>query len=456
MVVEVDRRVVRGENMATSDSHVTVGTHRIDRRRLLGASVGVAGGLALTRAGFASAQDTVELTWGTWGNTGEIQRFKEYTEEFNSANPAIKMELIPSPNDGYDERLLTQLNGGAAPDVFYVGDGLISQLIANGVILDITDKLNSEASLSKPEQFAGDLWGASVTPEGRYFGTTVDCNPLVLWYNKGVLADAGVTTMPADLYEAGQWNWQAFQAMCDQIRESGKTPYVLPDWWAGRYGWVSSNGGKVYTDGKFVAHEDPKSVEAFQFIADNLASENFVYAGGLPEGQGDTVMMMSGQLGFISVGRWGLPLFKENPSLEVDIVPNPTNTGNKLEPGPVAVAYIAINAATEHPDEAFTFLTNFVSPAGQQFRLQGGGNAVPSIQGVEEVVLEGGLPEHGQYFIDTRQVGYAYYREEAGTPGLSTAINDRLETFFLDGGDTQATLNEVAEMANTAIAEGGV
>jgi multiple sugar transport system substrate-binding protein len=430
-------------------------THKLDRRRLLGGAAVAAGGLALARAGFATAQSG-EVRWTTWGNTGEIQRFTEYTEDFNSRGLGVTAELIPSPNDGYDERLLTQLNGGSAPDVFYVGDGLISQLIKNGAILDLTDRLNSEASLSKPDQFAGDLWGAAQTAEGRIYGTMVDCNPLVLWYNKSVLTEAGVTTMPADLYEQGQWNWTAFKTMCDQIREAGKTPYVLPDWWAGRYGWTSSNGGKVYENGQFVAHQDAKSIEAFQFMADNLASENFVYAGGLPEGQGDTVMMMSGQLGFISVGRWGLPLFKENPSLDLDIVPNPTNTGNKLEPGPVAVAYMSINSASSNPDAAFTFLTNFVSPAGQQFRLQGGGNAVPSIQGVEEVVMEGGLPEHAQYFIDTRGVGFAYYREEAGTPGLSTAIGDRLETFFLEGGDTQAVLNEVAEIANTAIANGGV
>lgn len=434
----------------------TAFTHRLNRRQLIGGAAATAGALSLARPSLGSAQDSVSLTWGTWGNTGEIQRFKEYTDEFNSANPNIKMELIPSPNDGYDERLLTQLNGGSAPDVFYVGDGLISTLIKNNAILDITDRLTGANSMSKPEQFAGDLWGASVTPEGRYYGTTVDCNPLVLWYNKGVLAEAGVTTMPADLYEAGQWNWQTFQTMCDQIRAKGKTPYVLPDWWAGRYGWVTANGGKVYDSGQFVGQSDPKTVEAFQFVADNLASENFVYAGGLPEGQGDTVMMMSGQLGFISVGRWGLPLFKENTALDVDIVPNPTNTGNKLEPGPVAVAYIAVNAASKNPDAAFTFLTNFVSPAGQQFRLQGGGNAVPSIQGVEEVVLEGALPPHGQYFIDTREVGYAYYREEAGTAGLSSAIDDRLETFWLDGGEVQGVLDEIATMANTAIPNGTV
>ena len=430
-------------------------SYRLNRRALVGGAA-AAGALGLGLPSLTSAQDSVSLKWGTWGNTGEIQRFKEYTDSFNAANPAIKMELIPSPNDGYDERLLTQLNGGSAPDVFYVGDGLISNLIKNQAILDITDRLTAESSLSRPEQFAGDLWGASVTPEGRYFGTTVDCNPLVLWYNKGVLAEAGVTTMPADLYEAGQWNWQAFQGICDQIRAAGKTPYVLPDWWAGRYGWASANGGKVYESGQFVGDKDPKTVEAFQFIADNLASENFVYAGGLPEGQGDTVMMMSGQLGFISVGRWGLPLFKTNSALDVDIVPNPTNTGNKLEPGPVAVAYIAINAASKNADAAFTFLTNFVSPAGQQFRLQGGGNAVPSIQGVEGVVLEGGQPAHGQYFIDTREVGYAYYREEAGTAGLSSAIDDRLETFWLEGGDVQGVLGEVATMANTAIPNGTV
>jgi multiple sugar transport system substrate-binding protein len=164
-------------------------------------------------------------------------------------------------------------------------------------------------------------------------------------------------------------------------------------------------------------------------------------------------MFMSGQLAFVSLGRWGLPLFRENTNLDCDIVPYPTNTGNKIEPSGIAVAYWSMNAVQDNPDAAFDFYTYFVSPEGQQNRLDTGGNAVPSIKGAEEVVIADDAPEHRQYFLDARDIGYGPLAEEAGTPGLSTEVNDAFTKLWLDGGDVQAALDAIATTANTMIAE---
>ena len=428
----------------------------LNRRRFLGASALAAasfGALGALRVPLVGAQDAVEVTWTSWGNTGEVANLKSFTDDYNASQSEVVAKYTPIPTDGYDAKLLTQLNGGTAPDLFYVGDGQASTLVKNAVVADLTELLSSEASKSKPEQFAGDLWGPSRTADGRLFGVPVDCNPLVIWYNKTILQDAGVTQLPADLYEAGTWNWDAFQSMLDAVSGSGKRGLVLADWWALRYSWVTNNGGTIYADGKYVANEDPKSLEAFQWIADNIEAEKIVFSGSLPEGQGDDAMFMSGQLGFVSLGRWGLPLFRENTNLDCDIVPYPTNTGKKLEPSGVAVAYWMMNAAAKNPDQAFAFYTHFVSPEGQQGRLDTGGNAVPSIEGVEEVVIADDQPEHRQYFLDARDVGYGPLAEEAGTPGLSTKVNDLFAKLWLEGGDVKTALDGIATEANKMIAE---
>ena len=54
---------------------------------------------------------------------------------------------------------------------------------------------------------------------------------------------------------------------------------------------------------------------------------------------------------------------------------------------------------------------------GQTFRLEGGGNAVPSIKGADEVVLEDGYPAHAQTFLDMRDIGFENYAAEARVPG---------------------------------------
>jgi multiple sugar transport system substrate-binding protein len=42
--------------------------------------------------------EIVTIKWSTWGNPGELSRFKEFTEDFNQKNPNIKAELVPIPN----------------------------------------------------------------------------------------------------------------------------------------------------------------------------------------------------------------------------------------------------------------------------------------------------------------------------------------------------------------------
>lgn len=429
--------------------------HRLNRRHLLGSSALAAA--STTTFGSLSApsvlaQEPVEVTWSSWGNTGEVENLQNFNDAYNEMQSEVSAKYIPTPTTDYDTKLLTQLNGGTAPDLFYVGDGQAATLIKNNVVADLTDLLSSEASLSRPEQFAGDLWGPSRLNE-RYYGVPVDCNPLVIWYNKTLLQEAGVTEMPADMYEAGTWNWTAFQSMLDAVTAAGKRGFVLGDWWALRYSWVTNNGGAIYTDGRFVANEDPKSMESFQWLADNIAAEKILFSGSLPEGQGDDAMFMSGQLGFVALGRWGLPLFRQNQNLDCDIVPYPTNTGNKIEPSGVAVAYWMMNASPSDQAAAFDYYTWFVSPEGQRTRLDTGGNAVPSIEGVEDVVTADDAPEHRQYFLDARDAGYGPIAEEAGTPGLSTAMNDAFSELWLDGGDVQIAIDGIADIANTMLAE---
>jgi len=422
-------------------------------RRRFGGAIGATALAASIGSAYRSpvmAQDAVEVTWSSWGNTGEVALLKQFSENYNSSQSAIKANYIPVPTDGYEAKLLTQLNGGTAPDAFYSGDATIATLIKNQSVLDLTELLSGDTSKSKPEDFAGDLWGPAQTADGRYFGVPVDCNPIVLWYNKKVLQDAGVTEMPADSYEAGTWNWDTFQSIVDQVIASGKRAFVSGN---SIYSWLTANGATIYKDGQFVANSDPKALEAFSWVQENLEAEKFTFAGGLPQGQGEDVMFMSGQLAFTALGRWVLPIFRQNDNLDCDIVPYPTNTGNKIEPASVAVAYWVINAATEHVDETFDFYTNFVSPEGQQARLSTGGNAVPSIKGVEEIVTSDAEPEHAQYFLDARNVGYGPFREEAGTPGLINELDKIYEKFWLDGGDPQVMLDEVASTANAMIAE---
>ncbi len=407
-----------------------------------------AGGAPAAQAPAQAGGAVTSIKWSTWGNPGEIERFKQFTDDFNKRTPNIKAELIPIPNDGYAAKMLTQLSGGTAPDVFYIGDGDVGKLIDSKQITELTETLKGAKSKSKPEEFFDGLWGAAKTPDSKIYGMTVDCNPMVLWYNKKLLQEAGVTQMPADLAKAGQWDWKAFQGMLDQLVAKGKRGFIQENWWATVYDWATVNGGKVVDGGRFVAAEDPKSVEGFQFVYDNLQKKAFTYSGTLPKGQGVDAMFLSQQAGFIAAGRWLLPVFKKSQGLEFDIVTYPTNTGKKIEPAGIPTAYAVVNIKSANQDAAFSFLTDFVSKDGQTFRLKGGGNAVPSVKGADDVVSEDNLPANWQALIDARGVGYAQWGDLAAVPGLPDDIAKLWDELFLQGGDVKTVLNKAADMAN--------
>jgi multiple sugar transport system substrate-binding protein len=314
--------------------------------------------------------------------------------------------------------------------------------------------LNSSASQEKATDYIDGLWGVARTPDGSTYGIVVDCNPLILWYNKGILQNAGISQMPADLYEQGKWNRDAFTNMIQQIKAKGKYGYILDHWTLPFWSWVTASGGKVYDNngrGQFIANQDPKSVDTFKWLNDNIRAKTIIYASSLPKGQGADLAFLTNQVGFVCAGRWYLPEFKKADNLQYDIVPFPTNTGKKIEPAGVAIAYISLNNASKNRDAAFQFLTNFVSAKGETFRLQNGGNALPSIHGADQVVTEGNLPAHAQYFIDAREIGYAPFVAEDATTGLTNDIQDKLDPMWLQGADVQSTLNAVAAMANPRI-----
>lgn len=436
----------------------------ISRRRFVVAAAAGFAGVMLAACGGGGTQPTAKPTtatgavtnikWSTWGNPGEIDRFKQFTDDFNKRTPNIKAELIPIPNDGYEAKILTQLSGGTAPDVFYAGDGSIGKFISSQTILELTDRMKGATSKSKPEDFFDGLWGASKASDGKIYGIAVDCNPMVLWYNKKVLQEAGITQMPADMAKSGEWTFSNFQGMLEKIVAMGKRGMIHENWWAHNYVYATNNGGKIIDGGKFVAASDPKTIEAFQFVYDNMQKKNITYSGSLPKGQGTDAMFMSQQAGFIGAGRWLLPVFKKNGSLEYDIVTFPTNTGKKTEPTPIPTAYAVINSKSPNPDAAFAFVTDFVSKEGQVFRLKGSGNAVPSVRGADDVVSEDNLPANWKALIDARENGYAQWGELASASGLPTDLEKVFDELWLQGGDVKATLGKATDLANSKMNKG--
>lgn len=401
----------------------------------------------------SSGSGVMNMTWSTWGNPGELKRFQTLTDAYNKAHTNVHWKLVPIPNDGYAQKLQTELAGGTAADVFYMGDGDMSTFVKDNVLLNMTPFMGSGPDPHQISDWPEGVYGAA-KKANEVYGLPPDCNPILLYFNKTVLKDAGVTEDPIKLYESGKWNWDAFVRITEKVKASGKYGYIQDNWWGPTYSWVYADGGQMYNEGgDFVGNTNAKAVESFQFLENNIKNGNFTYSGSLPKGQGDDAMFMSNQVAFVSAGRWYAPEFNANKDLNYDVVPYPSNTGTQLNPSGIALAYVGINKKTAHKQEAWDFLDYFVSNPGVKERLSNGGNAVPALaDGPDEVVTQG-KPAHSSYFLKLRQIGKAVPTGETALPGFSTTVANDLDLAFLGKQPIQTALDKVSSDFKKAKAE---
>ena len=414
-------------------------------------------GLLLVISGCSGGSKTgggkkVELTMAAWGNPAEIKVYQRGLDEYEKNNPDVSIKLVPVPGDNYEEKLMTELSGGKSHDIFYVGAETMPKLVETGKLAELTEFLESSASHVSADDFADGLWGAA-RQDGKIYGVSVDNNPLVMYYNKKVLEEAGVEKSPQELYEAGEWNWAAFEEITGKIRDAGQKGFVADKWSAHYFSWVWSNGGQLYDDdGNYILEENEKAKEAFEYLEKLVKNDNVTYAGSLPQGQGADAMFMSNQVGFVAAGRWLTPMFSENESLDFDYIPWPTNTGNKMEPGAIAIAFMSVAKDSKHVEEAMKFMSFYVSAEGQKARLADNGNAVPSVSGVDELITADAVPEHASYLIDAREIGIVDDKQVM-VPGLDKEMGDIIELMLLGQQDADKTIADMSKKAKEMIEE---
>jgi len=388
------------------------------------------------------------VTWGSWANPGEAERFRQVSKDYQAKyDTKVTFQIVTGD---YMPKLLTQLAGGSAPDAFYVSTEGAAKLIESNNLVDLTEFTNKPDSPVKVKDFHQGLlpWTQS---GGKTYGLPVDCNPLVFWFNQDMLGAAGITQNPVQLHEAGTWNRDALDDFLNKIKASGKRGHVIEGSWDRWFSWMTTFGGKPIDEkaNKAVFNEDPKSMETLEWIFDSFKSGTLTYGGTLPKGQGVDALFYAQQVASGSWGRWILPNLKKL-KFNYDIAPYPSEDGKTIMPVDIPVAAMGVNAKAKDPEAALWWTTRYVSVDGQKARLSGGGNAVPSIPGAEEIVLEGNLPAHAAYFNDVAKVGYAIPLAIAKNATVASNINAEIDKVVKSGADAKTFADKICAFINGA------
>lgn len=365
--------------------------------------------LALMIPAFAattSAQEEITLTWRTRpSNQAEIDVYQAANDQIDAAWDGVTLVYNAGGTEGedYQTQLITELEAGTAPDVFWIPGADIATFAELGLIYNLGDIAAADAEFNPEDFYAGPMSLLSIPVEEgvtTLWGLPRDVSSFAIYYNADLFDDAGLD-YPG---EGDSWTWEDMLQASNDIAAVGEEVkgFGMGNWW-GPFGYFFNAAGGSFFNEDFTACNaggDP-AVAALDFMKALYDSGSAI-----PYGENPEPPFLAGTLGMYMTGRWDTPNFAANADFNWDVAPlpaGPAGESNWLFWG----AY-AVNAKTAHPEEAWELVTRLTS-ADVQGSIAALGANIPSRQTDEAIELFlNTLPDSGvnnQAFVDGAAVG---------------------------------------------------
>lgn len=337
------------------------------RRQRLVSTLAGAAALSLAAAactgGSGDDDGPVTLTMAavTFTESGRGEALTEWVNEFNDSQDQIIIEPVGIPFSTFSQTVLTQIAGGAGPDLIRFDISDFVEAASAGLIEPLDEHLDMSGYdlLEGPDEYN--------FVDGTRYGVTFNVANYALIYNADLVDSPPQTyaelVSTAEELTDGTTYGMAFRQTKEQ------EPGMLQDLFNYVYGF-----GVSFSDGTNLTLNSPEVIEGLS------AYEELYDAGSIPVGADAATYrrMFSEGLVAMMIDNGGVPsiVLGENPDLNIGVVPNPfpeESQGGIVNP-------FSVNANSEHVDEAVTFL-EWMLQDEQQRQLQ-------EVMGAESVATE--------------------------------------------------------------------
>ncbi|HSQ18494.1 MAG TPA: sugar ABC transporter substrate-binding protein [Anaerolineales bacterium] len=357
------------------------------------------------------AAEEVALRWRTRpDNQAEIDVYQEASNNIDAQLEGIILTYEPggSETSSYQDVLKTEIAAGTAPDVFWIPGTDVADFATRGLLYNMNDLAVATDGFSVDDFYPGPMYHMTYNPEtaatgagsGYLWGLPRDVSTFVLYLNLDLIAEAGAAD-PRQLAAEGNWTWDTFLEVAQQVRALGGDVYGYGAnaWW-GPYGvWLNSAGGGFFNaDRTACALDTPESLAGLTF--ERSLYQDYDVA--VPYGEDSEPPFMAGRVAMFQNGRWATPGVRANATFTWDAVElpsGPQGMGNWLFWG----AYV-INANTAHPEEAWK-LVQALTSAEIQGMISALGTNIPSrvSQDALDAFLTFTPPDNNQAFLNGLQ-----------------------------------------------------
>lgn len=338
--------------------------HQIQKRSRV--AIATAATLLLSIAGCSSgsgggsSDDNVSLRMTVWtSDKSQIALFTGIADAYKKSHPKVTSIRFDSiPMDGYTTSLTAQIAGSSPPDLAWVLERDAPDFVTSGALADLTATLDKTTGYNKADLTAGatKLWQQG----DKLYAYPFSTSPFGLFYNKDMLAKAGVPQTPDDLVKSGQWTWENAETIAARVaaKVPGKSGLVIRDfdyktWPVLATVWRGFGADAWSADGKSCGFDSPEMVAAMTFLHTAIFTDK-----ALP-GPGTTADFFAGESGMTVTQISRASLLKDKP-FAWSIVPLPK--GPKADAQVIGQAGIGVLTKGKHAQDAQDFLAFFTNP----------------------------------------------------------------------------------------------
>ncbi|WP_127491618.1 ABC transporter substrate-binding protein [Paenibacillus glycanilyticus] len=290
----------------------------------------------------------VELTfWGDWAGDGQKQ-FQTMVDAFNKSQDKIHVKYVLQQD--LITKFLTAATSGGAPDVL-LWDRWRTPLYAPKNVLHPIDDFMAKDGLNKDDFYGEAL--KELSNSDKLYGLPLTVDARALFYNKKLLADAGVTQPPTTWDELEQaaikttkWNGSKLEVAGFSLADNGLFNMYLQQ----------AGGSMLTDDGKKTNFNNEKGLSVLEFW-DRMLNQDKVYKVGFEQGLGEgTDAFATGKVAMTYNGPWMLSTYKKyGKDLDFGVVPPPA--GPNGDKGGVMGGFgLVIPEASKNQEAAWEFI----------------------------------------------------------------------------------------------------
>ncbi|HTK11254.1 MAG TPA: sugar ABC transporter substrate-binding protein [Ktedonobacteraceae bacterium] len=290
---------------------------------------------------------TLQVYW----NTGHMfDAYASVTQQFEKDHPGWKVNVEPYQWTDMRAKILANFAAKKVPDLVEEPGGWVQEFGLAGNILSLQSYLHASG---KQMGFPNDWQANTVTRNsinGQVYGIQLHLTCVLLFYNKDLLAKAGIKQPPT--------TWSEFLAAAqelthDNVYGCGVNANVWP--------WLMQNGVQYYDPANnVVPMTTPETYEALQFQADLVHKYKVSPTPTSLTDASTTQPLFSAQrVAMFLTGPWDIkPILTSSPNLHWDIAQALTK---KVQATSTAGTSLFIPKGAKNPEMAWELLQRYVA-----------------------------------------------------------------------------------------------